>query len=149
MGFNQLLTRFSTTCKLSSYIDKVIVKGYSDSEHKVVMGMADKIEKVGEGKELVSYASKLKKTETILLDYEINSEEEAKVRAQAELDRRSMAFVKGAGRCIGVPEVVPGAYIEIKDFDETVDNLYYVTKVVHKMTDGNYYTEFEAGANHI
>ena len=83
----------------------------------------------------------------VIVDYEINTVEEAKARAEAELNKRSMNFIIGVGKIIGIPEIIPGKFIEIKNFAPSVDNIYYVTKVIHKINNGAYYTEFEAGVN--
>lgn len=145
-----ILISFEQERTLSKYVSKVTVKGYDDNEHKVIESVATSSVKVGTGsKKPDSIASDLASSETVIIDYEINTVEEAKDRAEAELNQRSMHFIVGKGKSVGLPEILPGQYIEIKNFDPEVDNKYYVTRVVHRFNNGEYNTEFEAGVNRI
>lgn len=150
LEFGSVLIAFEQEQNLAKYVSSVVVKGYDDATHKVITSTATSSTKVGSGsKKPESFASTLSSAKSVLIDYEINTVDEAKDRAEAELNYRSMNFVVGSGKCIGLPEIVPGKYIEIKKLDPGVDNVYYVTKVIHKMNEGNYYTEFEAGVNRL
>lgn len=146
--WGQMLLAFTQTKTLSKYVNKVTVKGYNDAEHKVIESTASAPIKIGSGSSKPDkFSSDLKSSTSVILDMEINTVEEAKERAEAELNRRSLNFITGFGKCVGFPELVPGKYIEIKSFDGDVDNKYYVTRVVHKINHGEYITEFEAGVN--
>lgn len=146
--WGQMLVSFNQTRTLSKYVNKVTVKGYDDVEHKMIESTASAPEKIGAGKTKPDkFSSQLKSSVSVIVDMEINTVEEAKERAEAELTQRSFNFITGYGKSVGLPELVPGKYIEIKSFDSDVDNKYYVTKVVHKLSDGEYTTEFEAGVN--
>ncbi|GAU77509.1 phage late control D family protein [Fusibacter sp. 3D3] len=146
--WGQMLVSFNQTRTLSKYVNKVTVKGYNDTEHKMIESTASAPIKIGSGSQKPDqFASQLKSATTVIVDMAINTVEEAKERAEAELNQRSINFITGYGKSVGIPELVPGKYIEIKSFDGDVDNKYYVTKVVHRLNDGEYNTEFEAGVN--
>ncbi len=150
LEWGSVLLEFEQERNLAKYVSKVTVKGYDDNEHKVVESTASSSTKVGSGsKKPESLASTLSASKTVIIDYEINTVDEAKDRAEAELNQRSMNFIIGYGRCIGLPEIVPGKFVEIKKLDTSVDNKYYVTKVIHKINNGEYRTEFEAGVNRL
>ena len=43
--------------------------------------------------------------------------------------------------------VMPGRYIELKDFDSEIDNQYYITKVCHEFTPGEYVVTLNLSTN--
>ncbi len=145
-----VMVSFEQEQNLSKYVSSVTVKGYDDQKHEVIESTASSSTAVGSGsKKPESFLTTLSSAKMVISDYEINTVDEAKVRAQAELNYRSMGFIVGRGKCIGLPEIVPGQFIEIKNFDPTVDNKYYVTKVVHRFNNGDFYTSFESGVNRL
>lgn len=145
-----VLLSFEQSRSLSKYVSKVTVKGYDDNEHKVIESTASSSVTVGGGsKKPDAFSSTLASSAMVVIDYEINTVDEAKDRAEAELNSRSLNFIVGKGRCVGLPEIVPGKYIEVKNMDADVDQKYYVTSVVHKINNGKYLTEFEAGVNRL
>lgn len=145
-----VLLSFEQSRSLAKYVSKVTVKGYDDNEHKVIESTASSSVKVGGGsKKPDAFSSTIASSAMVVVDYEINTVDEAKVRAEAELNGRSLNFIVGRGRSVGLPEIVPGKYIEIKNLDPDVDQKYYVTSVIHKFNNGEYHTEFEAGVNRL
>lgn len=40
--------------------------------------------------------------------------------------------------CIGLPELIPGRYVELKDFDKDIDGTFYITEADHNFSPGNY-----------
>lgn len=148
--WGSVVLSFEQEQNLSKYVSSVTVKGYDDQKHEVIESTASSSTSVGSGsKKPESFLSTLSSAKMVMTDYEINTVDEAKVRAEAELNYRSMGFITGRGKCVGLPEIVPGKFIEIKNFDSTVDNKYYVTKVIHRFNDGDFYTFFESGVNRL
>ena len=50
-------------------------------------------------------------------------------------------------KTIGLPELVPGKFIELKDMGEGIDNSFYLTTVEHRMdAEGNYTTHLTGKA---
>lgn len=145
-----MLLDFSVEQSLAKFVGKVTVKGYDDTEHKVIESTAQSPTKIGTGsKKPDQLASQLSSASMVVIDYEIGTVEEAKERALAELDARSIHFLTARGKTVGLPDLVPGKYIAIKNLDPKLDQSYYVTSVVHKFNNGDYYTEFSAGANQL
>lgn len=145
-----MLINFTQERCLAKYVGKVTVKGYDDQTHKVIESTASSPVSVGGGSKKPSQiVSQLSSSSTVVIDYEINTVEEAKERAAAELNSRSMNFITGSGRTVGLPELVPGKYVQVKNLDPDVDHLYYVTRVIHKFNNGDFFTEFQAGANQL
>ena len=49
----------------------------------------------------------------------------------------------------GLPELVPGRFMKIKEMGKPVENTFYITRVKHRYTLTSYSTEFEGCANKI
>ena len=77
-------------------------------------------------------------------DPDADTESKAKGRAQAlaRIEEQNSCFAEG--EMIGVPEIVPGRYLEIKNLDEMADKKYYLTEVRHIISEHKYTTFFEA-----
>ncbi len=148
--WGQYIMSFSRDIGLHSQVAEVIVRGYDTKNHKVVEGKADKVKKAGKGsKEADGITKLLKGAKVTIIDETITTADEAKKRAEAELDRRSMTFVQGKGSCIGLPELIPGRYLELKNFDPTIDNNYYITSVKHTFNESGFTTNFSVAVNVI
>lgn len=148
--WGQYITSFSRDIGLHCQVAEVVVRGYDTKNHKVVEGKADKVKKAGKGKKEADGVTKLLKgAKVTIVDESITTAEEAKKRAEAELDRRSMNFVKGKGTSIGIPEIIPGRYLQLKNFDKTIDNDYYITNVKHTFGDNGFTTSFNVAVNVI
>ncbi len=53
---------------------------------------------------------------------------------------------RGRGTTIGLPELVPGRYLQIKEMDSSfADHKYYLTNVTHEINGKNFVTTFEIG----
>ena len=84
-----------------------------------------------------------------IIDNSVRSEEEAKARAQAELNRLAMDFVSGECELIGIPELEPGKFIEIEDINESIDGNYLITSIKHVFDSEGYKTICKFGASKI
>lgn len=73
----------------------------------------------------------------------LKSADECRTVAQNVLDSMSLGFVQGNGRCIGIPEIIPGRYIKLSGLDKETNGSYFVTAVTHTFSGEGYFTEFE------
>ncbi|MGN0706430.1 MAG: phage late control D family protein [Faecalibacterium sp.] len=73
----------------------------------------------------------------------LQTEQECEQIAQNILDGMSLGFSAGGGRCLGLPELCPGRYVEVKGLDKAANGSYFVTKVTHTFSESGYTTEFE------
>ncbi len=82
-----------------------------------------------------------------VIDPAVESEAEAKERAQAILSTLSNNVMQGSIVTPGIPELIPGRIAQVKGFGPEFDKKYAVTKVIHQMKQGNFTTtcELEAG----
>ena len=45
---------------------------------------------------------------------------------------------------IGLPEIVPGRYLQVASLEKMADKKYYLSEVVHTLSDNRFVTRFEA-----
>ncbi len=85
-------------------------------------------------------------TKTII-DNSISSENEAKQRAEAELNELSYKNSKGTISTVGIPDFVPNKVVSVEGFGKQYDKKYRIVKVTHKYKNYQYTTECELEAN--
>lgn len=76
-----------------------------------------------------------------------NFEEPGAVRKRAKAEANRLRGRSAGGRCscVGLPEIVPGRYIELKNLDSDIDGIYYITDVTHEISAGGFITNFTIG----
>ena len=130
------LIRFSM---MSSYLDTEInVVGYDPLKCNSISAKV-------KAKSSESYSAVLTPTPSqFYFDADADTEAKAKGRANAlaRIEEQNACFAEG--ELIGIPEIVPGRYLEIKSLDTMADKKYYLTEVRHVITDEKYSTFFEA-----
>lgn len=110
---------------------KVIVMGKDDLNKKTTKGEDT-------GKTNSSYMSAAFTANKIIHSGNLNSDEKAKKRATNEVNRILETAYDGNIECIGIPEIIAGRYIEISNFDSTIDGKYYISDVSHHLKLGKY-----------
>ena len=138
------LLNFSKTVSLKQQVGKVMVFGIDPKTKKPIKGEATDTSIGGAGKESGDYSGGFNKVIEKEVNLFVYTPEECTKLAQARFDARAFSFVKGKGKCIGMPELIPGRYVELAGFDEKSSDTYFITKVTHEYTPSEgYYTTFE------
>ena len=102
------------------------------------------ISTAGKAKQLVGKGAK------VYLDASISSKEEAEARVASLMEQMSYRLGALEGDCVGIPDLVPGRFIEVTGMGVPVDNKFYLTSVTHDFTsDGGYCTRIEGCAAQI
>lgn len=65
--------------------------------------------------------------------------------AQAIFNERAIEFVRGAGCCVGLPELVPGRYIKLAGMDTHTNGTYFITRVIHRYDADGFVSKFYVG----
>lgn len=78
-------------------------------------------------------------------DPHADTKSKADTKAEAIAQREREKCCIGHGSTIGLPEIVPGRYIEVENLDSMLDKKYYITEVVHLYTRDSFTTHFEIG----
>lgn len=66
----------------------------------------------------------------------------ARAMAQKRAEDLRSENCQAGGSCIGLPEIVPGRYLQIQGVDVLVNRKYYVTEVSHSINGGGFSTSF-------
>ena len=137
------LLSFRRRTSLEHQVGKVEIRG-KDVNQKPITGIADRVTVGDSGKKWAGeVAPAIKKTGVRLYNEYVRTEAECKRVAQSRLNRLALSFVQGSGRCVGLPEIIPGRYISIKGVDAMTAGSYYICGVTHRFSREGYYTDFE------
>lgn len=118
---------------------KIEVSGYNQQEQKIISASATAMSK--ESQSSLTSAVPV----SCISDPEADTQDKAKVRAEALTDALVASGQQGRGVCIGLPEIVPGRFVEVVKLEEMVNKKYYVTSVRHSFNEKSFMTEFEIG----
>ncbi len=137
------LMNFSKTVSVKNQVGKVIVYSIDPLTKKPIKGEADDTSRPGAGSEAGELARGFNKIVESEVNFLVYTPEECKKLAQARFDARAFSLVSGQGRCIGIPEIIPGRYIDLAGFDPDHSDSYFITKVTHEYSiEGGYHTTF-------
>ena len=142
VGLN--LLSFSKSISLKSQVGKVIVYGIDPATKEPISGEASSTTIPGtSGKEAAETAPGFDSVVSTEQSMFVSTAEECTRLAQARLNAHAFDFVNGRGRCIGIPELIPGRYIRIDGIDKKSSDIYFITKVTHEYSsDQGYFTTF-------
>lgn len=110
---------------------KVTALGKDDINKKTTKGEAS-------GKTNTSNISNAFVSNKIVVSGNLNTDDKAKKRAEIEVENILSEAYYSKLECIGLPEIIPGRFIELKDFDKDIDKNYYIIKACHEFTPGEY-----------
>ena len=143
LTYGENLYAFSKRLSLANQPGKVVIHG-RDINNKAIKGEASSTSLSGDGKAAVSIASKLLKKSVYEEDNPlVLTAEECKALAQNRFNDLARNFVFGEGECIGIPEIIPGRYIELAGMDDSTSGKYLINRVVHRLNVDGYHTLFE------
>lgn len=138
------LRNFTKRVSLAHQVGKVEIWG-RDVKQQPIQGIADSVtaKNPNNGKSAAELVPKLK--QSVLREYNeyVRTAEECKKLAQNRLNEIAMGLVSGEGECIGLPEIIPGRYIEIEGLDDATNGKYFISKVKHRFDQSGYTTSFE------
>ena len=141
------LIDFSRETTLSDQVDVVKVrKNNEEKPNEPIEGTSSDDNKVNDVSKPLDPKNN-KNKEVLIIDPSVKDGNEAKEIAKAEYETRSWNFVKGKFKIRGLPEIVPGKYVEIKNISDDIDQKYFITEVRHEFNGGSYYTYCKFGAS--
>lgn len=80
-----------------------------------------------------------------IIDPEADSQEKADRCAEAYANKLLALGQVGSGKCVGLPELIPGRFVEIDMLEEMANKKYYIEEVTHKIDKQGFVTEFKTG----
>lgn len=134
-----LVQQLNVEYDITSQVGEVEVRGLDAGKAKVLTGKAKNKNKLSQGNKAKSLVSG---STYVYLDPSATSTEEAQYRAQYIQEERTYRLATLELTLVGIPDAVPGRFIELKDFGTGVDNKYYVYSVRHTLdSEGHFKTK--------
>ena len=130
------LRRLRRELTLSEQVKSVTVRSHNaEDADKPFESKAVNVAAVGGGSKSGADSSKLigEAAAKVVVDNAVQSEGEAKTRAEALLNEAAMGFLTGEMEIAGMPPVVPGHMITIGKVDKSFNRDYFITRVIHHM----------------
>lgn len=105
-------------------------------------------------KQEVSTDSQTDSLETTLpvKSYELQTnagEREMNAYLEQKTEEEKRRLRTGSGSVIGLPELVPGRYLEIDDVDESMKGIYYISSVSHSFSIDGFVSNFTIGRDEL
>jgi uncharacterized protein len=140
------LVSFAPELTAARQVSAVTVKGWDPKKKARISYTATKNDLAGKksagtsGPEVAE--KKLDKKEEVVVDWPVQTEEEAKALAISLLRERAYEFLTASGQAVGLPDMRPGDNVEIKGVGLRFSGQYYVTRVEHSLGNNGYSTAF-------
>lgn len=134
---------------IDEQVSKVTVRGWSDSEQKVIKASSTRVDIVGTNSR--TGPDLLKTLGTFEENVYLNVEDlrDAQEKADALLNERAMKLVTGYAECIGIPEIRAGRFIKLEGLGKRLDQPYYIQSATHTIDESGYRTEFRVQGNAV
>jgi phage protein D len=110
---------------------KITVMGKDDMNKETIKGTAD-------GKTKVSNIQSTFVSHKTIYSVNTNTGDRASKRAKVEVNNYLENAYSAKLICTGLPELVIGRYILLDNFDSDLDKKYYIRKVKHEYSPGEY-----------
>lgn len=141
------LRSFDIAYDLSGLCEKIVVRSTD-------VGKAKQIQVSQTFSNKISYKSKasqyIAKSEKVYIDPTCFTEEEANDRAASLMESMSYRFGSLRAETAGIPELLPGHFVELHGLGQGPDNKFYLTRVIHRMhKEGNYSCQLEGVAGQL
>lgn len=130
------LLSFDIGYDITGLVESVEARGMDVSKGKVIASKSKFKGKYSIGNKVKPL---IKGSSYTYIDPSIHSEKQAEYRADALLDDISYRLGNIECECIGIPELMPGNFVEIKELGKPVQNIFYITHVKHIFNDDNGY----------
>ncbi len=146
------LYRLRREVTLSNQVKSVTVRSHNvEDADKPFESKAVSVTGVGGGSKTGADSSKLinDTMSKTVVDNSVQSEAEAKARAEALLNEMSMGFLTGEMEIAGLPPVIPGRMVTVGKVNKDFNRDYFITSVVHHVDKEGYQTTIRFAGNKV
>lgn len=133
---------FDISYDLTGLVEKVVVRGMDVSKAKLISANKKFSNKISNGSKAKPL---LKDSQKVYIDSTITSKEEAEDRVNSLIE--TMSYRYGTMECelVGLPELLPGHFIELAGLGEPAENTFYINRIRHILgKSGQYDTRITA-----
>ncbi len=146
------LRRLRREVTLARQVKSVTVRSHNvEDADKPFESKAVSVTAVGGGQKTGADSSKLitNVLSKTVVDNSVQSEAEAKARAEALLNELSMGFLTGEMEIAGLPAVIPGRMVTVAKISKDLNRDYFITKVVHHVDTQGFETTVHFAGNKV
>ena len=123
---------------ITGLFGKVEVRNVDPGKGKLISATKKPNNKISQGSKAKGIVGNLEK---VFIDPTASSKDDASYRANYLIEDMSYRFGTLEADIIGLPELVPGRFIEISGLGKDVENQFYIHEVIHTINgDGDYIT---------
>ena len=133
---------FDISYDLTGLVEKVVVRGMDVSKAKLISANKKFSNKISNGSKAKPL---LKNSQKVYIDSTITSKEEAEDRVDSLIE--TMSYRYGTMECelVGLPELLPGHFIELAGLGGPAENTFYINRIRHILgKSGQYDTRITA-----
>lgn len=140
------MVSFTPELTAARQVSSVTVKGWDPRKKAVITATATKDDLAGKSSAGISgpevAQTRLAGKAEIVVDWPVQTTEEAKALAVSLLRERAYEFLKATGQAIGLPDMRPGDNVNVAGVGQRFSGQYYVTRVEHTIGSNGYTTGF-------
>ena len=128
MGVGAGVSKFDVGYSLTCIVESIVARAMDASTGKVIVSkgtFSNDISTSNKAKKLV------KKSKKVYIDPTITSQAQADERVASLMETMSYRLGSMECECVGIPELVPGRFVELSGLGSPVENQFYVTTVIH------------------
>lgn len=139
IGKDAGILSYEISYDITGLVQMVEVRGTDIRKAEPIMVQKKVKNKISLGSKAKSLISQ---TEKVYIDGSVHSKEQGQYRADSMAEEMSFRFGRLECKCIGLPEILPGYYIETGGLGGPADNKFYITNVKHRVSEeGGFTTE--------
>ncbi len=138
LGVKTGMRNINVEYDITGLYGKVEVRNVDPGKGKVISSSKKSTNKISQGSKAKGIVGKLEK---VFIDPTASSKDDASYRANYLIEDMSYRFGTLEADLIGLPELVPGRFIEITGLGKDVENQFYLQEVIHTYSGaGDYIT---------
>lgn len=137
LGVRKGIRNFHIEYSITGIVGKIEARAMDPGKGEVISAKSsfnNTISTASRAKQLVGKGTK------VYLDASITSQEEAAARVDSLMEQMSYRLGSIEADCVGIPELVPGRFVEVSGMGSPVDNKFYITSVIHTLDGENGYS---------
>jgi len=139
------LTGYEISYDITGLTETIEVRGMDAGKAQMITASGRLNEKISQGSKARALLSKSKKT---YIDPTISSKKEADYRLEYLKEEMSFRYGSLEARLIGLPELIPGRFIRMKELGNVVSNTFYISSVTHSLnTEDGFVTRITGKAS--
>ena len=139
IGISSGILGFHVEYSLTGLVGSIEARSSNPGDGKLLSATGKRegtISIAGKAGELVGSAAK------VYVDPTITSQEQAQARVDSLMENMKYRLGSLEADCVGIPDLVPGRFIDVTGMGAPADNSFYLTSVIHDFTpEGGFHTK--------